>query len=529
MGQYSNKLQTITLRIIQFVFIASMLLITVLLLCTNLSFSSFHERTFLLPNPVLLILGMIVCLIAVLIGGVLSKNQIFLHGKIRIWILSFVFLIAQLVIVYSSVFETRGWDAKIVFHDAAKLVYSNVPELLEYSSDLNYYSIYPNNRMILLLLVGVLKISKLVGVSSLGGAYAFCTVMQCVLYMLTAAMLFDLINTATHSETAAYAGWLIFVGFLGLSPWVLIIYTDSLGIICPILILWINQRTQEFNVYLRWLVLGFLGTVSYHIKATAIIAFIAVAIVSVLKTLSNQNRDRKIQAIQAAFCVLIFLAVFKGIGTLSDCIYENVTGAAINVEQSVNAIHYMRMGLNEESVGTFNSEDVDESIGMPTVAERNDRNMQVIRERLHEMFPNRLLVQYARKIRMNYDDGSFGYGLTGEEFVGENFSAVWTDSGIAQLIRSFYQPGEDHTYILLHLEQSIWLALMIGALVYAGVKKAEIDDIMLPTQMSMIGILIFTTVFEAQARYTMIYAPLYILISMGTVAEVDKILKARSK
>lgn len=79
---------------------------------------------------------------------------------------------------------------------------------------------------------------------------------------------------------------------------------------------------------------------------------------------------------------LILVAFFLYQGC-KNYIYEDVGYEPVK-ECEFTALHFLMMGLNEESTGSFHSGDVAISGNVPLLKDRTDKQIEVIKERLEE-------------------------------------------------------------------------------------------------------------------------------------------------
>ena len=116
---------------------------------------------------------------------------------------------------------------------------------------------------------------------------------------------------------------------------------------------------------------------------------------------------------------------------------------------------------------------------------------------------------------MNYNDGSFGYALGGEDFVSEKLSE---DTALNSWIRYFYWPGRSGFTGYLNVAHILWLGILSYALLFKPKNKYD-----LICSIAILGMSAFTLLFEAQARYLFVMAPIYVMVAIDALSKAKEI------
>lgn len=145
---------------------------------------------------------------------------------------SLVFLVLQVLWVRSYYFQT-GWDAGTVMKSA--VILANGESLQDYNW---YYSVYPNNLVLLLLYSNEIRLFRWLHIVPSFGI----VLVQCLLSWASGLLLYGTTRNMLKDEKAAMAAWGLYVLLVGLSPWVSIPYSDSTALIFPIAILYLYTR-----------------------------------------------------------------------------------------------------------------------------------------------------------------------------------------------------------------------------------------------------------------------------------------------
>ena len=198
-----------------------------------------NKRTFLLPQSVMMLFG-------VLMAGLLAWGAWHASSKLHSlkagrrlrtwmpWALFFaVLFVVQATLCYFSYFLT-GWDAGMILDQAYWMGVCNAEEVNNY-----YYSFHPNNVLITLLFSGIFRAFAWITHSepSLARCVYVLILVQCVLNTLTGMLCCRTAWRLTGSTKFARAVAVFYTGLVGLSPWLMIPYTDSLALIFPSAIL----------------------------------------------------------------------------------------------------------------------------------------------------------------------------------------------------------------------------------------------------------------------------------------------------
>ncbi len=343
-----------------------MILLTIVLLAFSnaVKYSEFHRRTFWLPNVLMMILGVLI-----IWGMKLAARK--LVGAIN-W-LAIAFLLISVLFSVCSMYIT-GWDAGTVL-DAALSVARGTDQ----GMDFGYFSTYPNNRLEMVLLVEMFRLGIDVGIKETAGLYCALVVIQCALFWATGLMLFDIIRRLTGDEETAVFGYLLYELFIGIAPWTVIVYTDSLGIIFPILLMWLYISASEGRFVVRcikWIMIVAVSLVGISVKTTSAVVLIAMIIALFITALGKERRWERAAGMCAASVMIALLGLLLSTGLEfrpATSLFEKTTGTKVNDEMELSFWHYLMMGLNNDSDGTFNYADSDFSTFISDRGERVSR------------------------------------------------------------------------------------------------------------------------------------------------------------
>jgi len=491
----------------------------------SIDYIGWVKKEFLLPNFILFGLAIIssVFIYNIFIKGKRIKRL----GIFNIYFAALILFILQIFISYNIYFKT-GWDAgDYVLNDAFAVAKGK-----NWNGG-GYYTVRPNNTMIMCIEAILFKIIRFfIGADShFENAYFYLVIIQCLLFSIGGILLYKIILRAcdNRSNYPAIIGYTMYAILVLLSPWTVVVYTDGMGIIVPLFLLWINIKLSEvlkkkrsnintLSIFLSVL-FGAGIFIGYSLKATTIIIAIACFLFDLLSLINSFSKTIKsflvkwvIVFIMLVLCNKQFTNIHEGYGIYYDS------------DMALTGWHYLMMGANEECDGAFNFEDTEYSMNFATYEERKEGDLKLFKKRIKAMLPLRIFPFYMRKTLANYNDGTFGYG----NIEGEFYKKVYKrNSGISNLLRYlFYDGNEGYKYVSV-IQHGAWIFVLFGDLIFTIDLTRSIyikyfkyknsfshDDethIFFTVAVCMIGIFMFVMLFEGRARYLFVNAPIYII------------------
>lgn len=500
----SANIEFILYRLINILFFAMFLSISSLILIFNPWISYMTKKTFLFSNMTLLLFDVLVFVIILLVWRRIYPHVSMFIKKYAthyIIISSMILFCIQLYVSYHIYFAT-GWDVGNAVIPAAKLMASG-----NSLKDINpYFSIYPNNIVLVWIFAELIKIKS--SISSIAGSndLIILVVINCFISSLTGILLYKCVERLTNIHWAVFS-WILYVFLIGLSPWLVITYSDSLALFLPILIYFIyTSYFYDKFIVLKWGLIGILSFLGYYIKPQVIIILIAIMITEIWKSLHATLREK-----MYTFGIVCILGIsFILSGSINQMIGQNA-GFATNEEDVLGWSHFVMMGLNDERDGVYSDEDVAYSVSFHTSSERKAANLAEIKNRLNNFGVLKYLNFLSRKTLVNYGDGTFAWSEEGGFYM-ETYEDK--DLRISPLLKSFYYYDGNNYKITSTLQQALWVAIIISMLGLIFIDKLKPDYRLLVLMLALIGLTMFELIFEARARYLYIYSPIYIALSV---------------
>ncbi len=431
-----------------------------------------------------------------------------------------LFFLVQIYVCYNIFFVT-GWDSGAFIVPAAGTLLGNGD-----TSGLNdaYFSVYPNNLLIVNIYCLILKINRMAGVFK--GDYQLMSIVicNCAISSLTCRLLYQ-IGVKKFGKGYAFVGYAVSFVLIGLSPWMVICYSDSFALFMPILIIYIymNEKICYIIKYVMIFVVGYLG---YCIKPQVIIVVIAILGVEIIKRIGKTDikllkRDVMAIGISIAFILCLMICMQK--------LYES-EGFDTDSNKKFGLTHFFMMGLNPDRLGVWSGEDVQISMECENQKERAEKNIEVSKKRLKEYGLLGYMEFLSKKMLTNYNDGTFAWGVEGGFYsiIPENINTY-----VSVKLKEFFYNDGSHYWLFSLGEQCIWILTIILVMaetmfaVFARRRKADYEYVIFI--LSIIGITIFELMFEARARYVYIYAPMFLLVAIYGFRDINEIISKKGE
>lgn len=487
-------------RCVAFLFTALMALILFVVIACFESTSFSCKRTFAMPQGAMLLCGAAALGAAGLLMNRRAKAP-FRQRRILAALAWLALLGVQLVLCFHAYFIT-GWDVRGITESAYALAGG------EADIHAAYLSMYPNNIPLVLIDAAIIRVLRLVlGNPGLDRCIYVLIACQCVLNTATGMLLHRIAAHETHSQRFAWGVAIIYAVFVGLSPWLMIPYSDSMALIFPTALIAAEQAYREGRLGLTaWPLMGMLAALGYLIKPQAAIAAIAVALLEMTRTIACGSW---MAGVKRLGCMALAFALLTGPVRQ---IAVDASPISVRPERNMGMLHFVMMGLNEETNGVYDYDDVVLSCSAQTPDERRTVQLEEIRRRLSSMTAGELLEHLKKKTLTNYADGTFAWGCEGE------FFSRWIedkDGVLSPLLKSLIDTRDAHFQLLLTWMHSIWLALLLGCVLCGAARlpgcgqESGAAGVMM---LSIIGLTLFEWIFEARARYLFLYAPFYVLL-----------------
>lgn len=434
------------------------------------------------------------------------------HFRLLVLGCSLLLLGAQILITHQIYFYT-GWDPGILYETSQQILNHGYTDFLA-----NYFSTYPNNLFLLAIYTGTMFLGKLL----FGGdGYALCLLLNHLLITGSGFLLTLLAARVLHSERRALFVWLLYAAFVGLSPWFTIPYSDTFALFFTILPLYLYSfRDSSQCRILRCFVFGFSVIIGAAIKPTVLIVLIAIILVELVRNIGFFRANWRNWLAKLATLVLAAICAQSLIVASVEPL-----GLKLDKNQAFSWPHFMMMGLNDVSHGVYLYSDVTYSASFATPEARVDSNFEVIQQRLNNFGAAGLLQFGGKKLLINYNVGTLGWWGEGEF---DLHPVAEQNATISPFLRSIYYPSGSYYQIFATFMQFLWIFILFNMLFAFLLRRNEQSATMYVCLSSIIGITLFTLLFEARSRYLICFQPVYLLCAAVGFFSVADDLRRRN-
>lgn len=470
----------------------------------------------LLPHPVLMLIGWIGLLLLFLIIKKIWKesqkplvNSIVGHYPIAVISVCFFFL--QLYFVYNYYFET-DWDVQVLLDTARNIAYGG-----NINQNSWYYSNYPNNLLLTCFFSAILFVARPLHL----GAHDFFAiiVVQSLISVMTFLMLYQLCIKMWKRRDLAYFACCIYLIIVGLSPWVSIPYSDSWGLLFPVLLLMLRYGCHgERKSLWMWFWLSIVAYLGYKIKPQVIFTFIGILLVDGVSLWKELRWNKTNKLIVFKYLLPIFCGLLISVALVF--VLEKSTRIHCDRTQSMGPTHYLMMGLNRNSIGGYCDDDLTFSRSFATPSARSAGNLKESVRRVKEMGAGGFGELMCEKMLVNYYDGTFFWGKEGWFFKtvfpekNQHLSPFLRNLYYNRLIHGKYYPW------WCSFSTAVWLGLLLLAF---SAMFGKWNNSLRIIAISILLLTLYELLFEARSRYLYAYTPFYIIMAVqGAETMVEK-------
>ena len=500
------------------IYISFVIIFLVVLFCGGINYSL--KREFLTNNIILLIVACLMLLVGYCIYVRFKKENVKkTHKKYQKYLFWVIVCAVQIVFCVLLYFYT-SWDVGGYVLPAARAL------ALNHNDDFNalqyYFSEYPNNSMIVMLYAVMIRIGIHISPAfyEVSQSVMLLICFQCVLSSITGYLLSEMVYDYTENDHLKRISIIFYFILIGFSPWLIIPYSDSTGLIFPILILRLYQSlsNKKYTLF-KIACIAFLTYWGYTIKPQIAIVTIAVIMVTIIDVFKTKRKVLEVFSIKKLLTVIVVVVI----SSFSYHKLISLAGFQLTEGKVMSVPHFVMMGLNEESNGIWNADDVQFSESFNSNEERNEADLQRAKERVQTMGVGGLLKHLERKTLTIFNDGTYSFGTEGDFY---SYVARW-NNGFVNLLRNLiYSEGSLYIYTST-IRQAVWLILLLFTILSCFDETSSKQKRIL--LFSIAGSGLFQLLFEARARYLYIYVPFYIVLTMigfsAIPKRIDPILK----
>ncbi len=298
---------------------------------------------------------------------------------------------------------------------------------------------------------------------------------------------------------------LLYLALPGISPWKIAPYTDTYGIAFPIMCIYFcicyKDAKSAVGKYLFIILALASGTAGGLIKPSAYIVVIAVLGAECIGCVMNCRRNWKYLLAEAVLAAVLFFAK----NAYVDYMMEDI-GLDFNPEIEASWQNYFYMGLNEETTGSYHPGDAGIFGEFQTDKRaRNEAALERAFERIKERGAFGTLYYWLRKMTMVFNDGTFGW--RGEVWSNGDYPEdLAGNDGFTDALRDTLWPGGSHMGRYNTFAQLAWIFCIVGifGICFCPGEKRERYAVAV---VSFLGIFFYQMLFEARARYLLVFFP----------------------
>lgn len=458
------------------------------------------------PNYIIMLVSAVLVLVLAIVCG--GRLELDIDRRLNCVVLFFILFGLQAFLCLNISFRT-SWDPQALQYSAYFAAIQDRDGMAEMAS---YLSIYPNN-LLLVWIYSLFFYWNEVVLHITGDTLNLIQFMQCALSAFASVLTYKCAKMLLKNERLARIALLLYILITGITGWLVIPYSDSTGLVFPILLLYLilKYQSSEKSVLKTIIafVIGFLTYLSYQIKPELVIVVIAFLIVWLI---GKPNISDIIKTIVAFLLGAILSAVLitYAIGTM---------GYELDAEAELGWQHFIMQGVNIDSNGGNSDSDLELSKSFPTKAKRNSMNLQITKERIDELGFSGLVRLWGIKIYRFFSSGTFGWGGIGKAFYHETYEGrLGFISNVLKKIfyeNEAFDDGISFYPIYALIKQIMWNMVIVLSL-FSAFSKTNFEEDQKIIILTAIGCLVFFALLESHPRYALVQSPiLFILAVMG--------------
>ncbi len=479
-------------------------------------------------TSVFIVLPLSLIIIIFLMQKKANENVVsFLSGHInQIGFLFFLLaILAQVFFEYSAGFQ-NGWDVEVLTARAR-----GVTDLSAYSG---YLSQYPNQLFLFGLYCKIASLGTLLSIDP----YKLLVLVSCLCVDISVFLIYKICVCLFGALSGLKFQFISFF-FVCLSPWVLVPYSDTFGMLFTSLIIWCFILVP--NQVVSLLLIAFFTIIGYKIKPTVIFVSASIFLMQGFLAFFGRKtngafKGKKLKQQNSCMGKKLVAIICGVVIAIPVCNYVSGSYVSINNDASYGMTHFLAMGINPTAKGVYSVEEniISSSISNPN--ERKKAQIQLWQDHLSDLGPVGLSKLLFKKNMTNYADGTFAWKQEGGFF-----SSV---SGKSKLVRSWFgitsDEAEETSSSFINGERcfrlishSVWISVLVLDVIKClrfvlskTCSNSKQSQVVATMALSLIMLSGFLLIFECRARYLFLYVLFYIAIA---ISEASSEAEYRSK
>lgn len=415
------------------------------------------------------------------------------------WILRILSLALMMKIAFSlEVNLTWDWGG---------LIKSSYNYIQNGSIDIpNYYARYPNNQFWLLCLVTLFKFIRLFAGSASVTVYKRVTMVISVIFVQIAFEFIYRTARMIFSEKKAFLAGLLALFCLPLYLYSGFFYTDIPSVLLVSIMLFLYFKLQQTENKKEKIIIcilfGFVGAITYFIKLTAFIVFVAMIIGIIFTKITFK------QFLSFFLVSVMTLGVTAAaVKAVTEPIYKNKFGITEEMKDKYEfpPTHWIMMGLG---YGGFSQEDIDRTKSFDTYEKRENFNKREIKKRIENYgFLGLVNHLFSNKIIRTFGSCT----LAGGDYIDRKpFHKDGIFSRLFSLHGDLRPIGLTFSWLYYIF---ITLGILFSAIGSLRKKKLPTNQKLLAGRISIFAIFFFMLIWECNSRYLLAFYPVMILLA----------------
>ncbi len=462
------------------------MVLIILVICTVYCFviSVFGKKQVYDYNAYILIMGIIVYIGIICV--LYQKCKELTDKKLNYIIIAMLASYFMLTLIFGLRIKSERPADIFNLHNAA-ISYLNTGEI----QNIDYFYNYPYQLNYTYILIAVYKMGSLLGIEDFRTSG---TLFGTLLLFFSAILVWKITEIIKDKSLGVMV---LFIYVTNPIFWIYssYYYTDLMGMLCILLIiyiaLYINKNIASNLNYLLSFVLGFIIFSGYKFRATVIIGGIAVFALGIVKINKTKEKIIYYNIVAMVIGMIIAILVHKGI--------DSYFGLELDKNKQFPIVHWIMMGLSEESNGRWSGELWNYTNSFPTYNEKFLADIEAINQSLSEMGVLGLIKLLFTKLTI-----------------------MWTD-GMTALITNFktsvhygdlyeYTIGNKNAFMCYatQIMRGSLLICLVPYLFYEIKQKFSRKSILAVT---LFGCMLFYLIWEVHEKYVLMFLPLLMIMA----------------
>ena len=131
----------------------------------------------------------------------------------------------------------------------------------------------------------------------------------------------------------------------------------------------------------------------------------------------------------------------------------------LNSEKRVGYLHYIKLGLNIESMGLYSDKDYSDSIKQDNNLNRDSFNKKIIKDKINMMSKTDFNNHFTHKTLINFNDGTFGWSWMAMNNQ-TSIEKQKKQNMISNIFHKIYGHNTEYSYYFYYVSQIVWILIL---------------------------------------------------------------------